>query len=856
MMMRRRLTNVTSSLALGLALAAAPRAARAEDWPAFSAALGRGAGPLETIGAGFAAQPGWSHALPDVQAALYHSLVASPAVADGTVVFATYDHRVRALRETDGALQWEARLSDAILASPTVRAGRVYVLSTDGWLTALALADGAPVWTRDLATTAYGAVAATADGVWVVTGNPTPRVLRLDAETGTPLWTAGEGVLGQALHSSPAVARGHVIVGEMNGKWRSFAAADGALEWTAETPGTVQMSSPLVVGDRVYVAVGGAAAKVHAFELGTGSAVPGWPVEIVFPAETAAGKPTQTKVVTSSPVAVGADRLALVARRDITLKQTAVDLPDTAAMTELVVGVSSGATPTLLWTAALAHGVSADGSVPPYGLAATPAVFSDGADHLTLAVPSALESQVTYIDGLSGAVRGTAASPGPTRSSPAAANAGLFLATDAGVVVRWASTGNRAPAAPAAGFSPRDGALVTTHEARLGWSAAAEPDGDAVTYVVRWDDDGEILHDWDGEVVTEADEPSAALAGLAGDRTYSWAVRARDARGALSPWSALRKFVSVATPKIAIGDREFDTLDAAFASAAVGDTVSVGAGRLILNHAATVPPGVTLAGAAPHLTILDGRDLDAAIVLTDGARSDVRLLTVTGARVGVRADGGTHELRNVIVRDDADAGIRVAAAATVDVVSATILRNGVGVDVLGTARLRNAIVTRNRVGVAAAEAGRLATAFSNVFANGEVERRLVDGGQGDFTALVTFLDEESSDLRLPPAQATTDRGDPSDPFGAEPAPNGGRINLGAFGNTPYAELTGLGGEALGGNARAGAPAAESPAQPDAPQASSDGGGCGCDLGQPGGNAGGALLLLCAATFVASRRRVR
>jgi MYXO-CTERM domain-containing protein len=189
-------------------------------------------------------------------------------------------------------------------------------------------------------------------------------------------------------------------------------------------------------------------------------------------------------------------------------------------------------------------------------------------------------------------------------------------------------------------------------------------------------------------------------------------------------------------------------------------------------------------------------------------------------------------------------------------VSATILRNGVGVDVLGTARLRNALVTRNRVGVAAAEAGRLATAFSDVFANGEAERRLVEGGVGDFTALVTFLDEESSDLRLPPAQATTDRGDPGDPFDAEPAPNGGRINLGAFGNTPYAELTGLVGEGLGATRQPGAPVAESPAHPDAPPLASDGGGCGCDLGAGAGSPAGALLAVGAAAFVTRRRRGR
>jgi hypothetical protein len=36
-------------------------------------------------------------------------------------------------------------------------------------------------------------------------------------------------------------------------------------------------------------------------------------------------------------------------------------------------------------------------------------------------------------------------------------------------------------------------------------------------------------------------------------------------------------------------------------------------------------------------------------------------------------------------------------------------------------------------------------------------------------------------------QPTTDRGDPADDSSIEPSPNGGRVNLGAFGNTTEAE---------------------------------------------------------------------
>jgi hypothetical protein len=74
-----------------------------------------------------------------------------------------------------------------------------------------------------------------------------------------------------------------------------------------------------------------------------------------------------------------------------------------------------------------------------------------------------------------------------------------------------------------------------------------------------------------------------------------------------------------------------------------------------------------------------------------------------------------------------------------------------------------------------------------VFGNAAADRRGVRIGAGDLSKAVTFADQEARDLRLPAAQVTTDRGDPTDDASLEPKPNGGRINMGAFGNTDWAE---------------------------------------------------------------------
>jgi MYXO-CTERM domain-containing protein len=841
-----------AALALAAGGALAPRAAHAEDWTSFGGGLRRGLDASESMGRGFTAEEGWRHDLPPVDDALYHTMLASPAAGDGFVVVGTYDRRVRALDETTGQMRWEHLMPDSLVASPTIAGGRVYALTTDGRLAALDLADGAVAWTRALDSTGYGSVAAEGGALYVAAGNPKPRLLRLDAATGDVVWTGGEAVLHQAVHSTPIVAGGHVIVGEMDGTWHSFAAADGALEWTAQTKGIVQMSSAVVSNDRVFVLVGGEAATLHAFRLATGEPLPGWPLTVALPTETAAGTIARTKIVTSSVALAGADRLAFVARRAVGFSS------GTFSLREFVVGVDvNDAGPTQSWTTAgEARPMADENSVPSYGVAATPAAFSDGAGHVLLAVPSALEARLTTFDAASGSVLGASPMRGVMRSSPVAANAGLVLATDDGGVTRWAARGNTAPAATTSGFSPADDVLVSTRGAQLSWTAPADADGDALTFIVRWDDDGEILRDWDGELTTKGDETSVSPTGLAGDRTYTWSVRTRDAKGALSAWSAHALFKTIKPPTVSIGDRTFDDLDAALAAAVAGDTITLGEGRTVLRAPVALPAGVRLRGAGPHLTVLDGDGLDAAVVLGEGTGSDLRDLTVTGAKLGVRVDGGAHELRNVIVRDNTVAGVRIAATAAVDVICVTVMRNGVGVDAAGTARLRNVLVSQNGVGVQGAAGATFTTRYSNVFANHEADRRLVDAGMGDLTASVLFVDEAANDLRLRAAQPTTDRGDPADAFDQEPAPNGGRVNIGAFGNTVFAELS---GQELG-SGMGGRPSGASPVT--APMATGGGAtpdqahsGCGCAVGQRDAGPAGVLLATLLA-LAASRRRRR
>ena len=106
-------------------------------------------------------------------------------------------------------------------------------------------------------------------------------------------------------------------------------------------------------------------------------------------------------------------------------------------------------------------------------------------------------------------------------------------------------------------------------------------------------------------------------------------------------------------------------------------------------------------------------------------------------------------------------------------------------------------------------------------------------------------------------QASTDQGDPADPVDAEPTPNGGRINLGAFGGTAEAELS---APAVTGNPVTPTPTPSTPtALPpgETPTHQIGDGAGGCALGGGAGDVRSETsLMLVLAALALTRRRAR
>ncbi len=237
-------------------------------------------------------QERWSHTFAGM------SFAGSPAVAGDVVVVAGSDGAVGALGAAAGNVLWQVPGTASVRHGPrAIRVGDawrvVLVANADGVLHCLDAKTGQEVWKSEPTNRTDGPAAG--DGQLIVYGNCDAAVHFFDAATGThkgsvPVGTdaqmaggivlhegrayggtrAGElvcadagslalvwhvSVAGAEAYSTPAVAKGLVVMGTPEGKLAAFDAKDGTARWSVALSGTV--SAVCVVDDAVFVADGG-----------------------------------------------------------------------------------------------------------------------------------------------------------------------------------------------------------------------------------------------------------------------------------------------------------------------------------------------------------------------------------------------------------------------------------------------------------------------------------------------------------------------------------------------------------------------------------------------------------------------
>jgi outer membrane protein assembly factor BamB len=776
-----RFVAVSALLAGGLF---GSRVARADDWPTLGLDGVRTRLAAERSGTAFS-DGHWSFTPPKGG----ERVLSSPVVAEGFAVTVDLNGNLSVLRADTGAPVWQTAIGSSVQATPAVAHGRVYVPTLRNKLVAFALADGTPLWTADLAGMTVGSPAVVGNDLIVSAGFPQRRLVRIDGTTGNLVWQS-PAVLDQISNSSPAISGGLVVVGSNGGHYYAFDVTTGEARWTYQADGVVHIASPLIAGGRVYMAGGDGSDLVHAVDAASGAPVAGWPVELPAPAPDLAGTQLGRHRAVSSIVSA-AGNIVLVTRIDDFLDTDDDGHPDQFLARESAIALdpSSGQ---LVWQQPLGRVVFTDPNlVPEYFVCPTPAGYATDGSTSLLAVASSLAPTLSVVDAATGTVQSSSTMAGPALASPVFANGRILNVAFSGVVEGLLSSTNHPPSAPVMAANPQtlDASDVTLH-----WLASVDPDGEVPTYELRIDTDGEVLQSFSQQLFPAQGSTSLALTvPLADGVTYTVSMRARDAHGAYSDWSTPETFTVATPPAVTVNGQPAASLRAALESAQAGDLVALGAGTYPLASTLHVAGGVRMAGAGAGRTVLDGTGLAVGISFTaTDPKSPTGLdkATVTGAATCMSVEGTAAgvDLTHLIAHDCPTAGIAVAAGGAAAVVNATLVADGVGLDVAGSATIKNSIVSGNQTGLRTTGSGTLTSSYDDLFGN-QVDREGVTAGTGDLSAAVTFASATSHDYRLIGLQPTTDQGDPADPVGDEPTPNGKRINLGAFGGTSDAELS-------------------------------------------------------------------
>lgn len=216
-------------------------------------------------------------------------------------------------------LQWVFRTDGDLIASPTVADGVVYLASGDGGLYALDLLSGAERWRRELGAPSHSTPAVAGGLVYAVTRDG--RIQAIDRATGRRTWEVATGPdaplvwgheSGDIYTSSPAVARGLVIVGAGDGHVYALDAATGAERWRFRTGGRVR-SSPAIADARVYV--GSMDGVLYALDVATGA--PLWRFETTGAGLFSGDFGFDRRTIQSSPAV--ADGAVFVGSRDGTM---------------------------------------------------------------------------------------------------------------------------------------------------------------------------------------------------------------------------------------------------------------------------------------------------------------------------------------------------------------------------------------------------------------------------------------------------------------------------------------------------------------------------------------------------------
>lgn len=196
---------------------------------------------------------GWYNSLPltEVKEIKWHfptkkRIKSSPVVSGNIVYFASYNHRVYALRLQDGKIMWEFLAGDLIYSSPAIYDHLLYVGSHDGYMYALDKNTGELRWKFRTQASVLSSPIIDDDVVYFASHDH--HIYAVDAKVGKKIWSYK--TTGKIL-SSPAIYEKTLFIGCNDGFLYAIKINSGELRWRFATDGVIK-SVPAVDNNAIY----------------------------------------------------------------------------------------------------------------------------------------------------------------------------------------------------------------------------------------------------------------------------------------------------------------------------------------------------------------------------------------------------------------------------------------------------------------------------------------------------------------------------------------------------------------------------------------------------------------------------
>lgn len=174
--------------------------------------------------------------------------LASPLVVDETIYAPNTDGKLYAF-DLKGTFLWAKAIGGALWSQPVSDGAYLYITSLDHHLYAFDLAKREVVWNVELCGATPGAAAIDANGNLYI-GSFGSTVAEINAQNQEIVWkTPIEGWVWDA----PVVDGDTLYVGDLEGNFHSFNAADGSENWTPIKPDGPITGSPLVLDDFIVI---------------------------------------------------------------------------------------------------------------------------------------------------------------------------------------------------------------------------------------------------------------------------------------------------------------------------------------------------------------------------------------------------------------------------------------------------------------------------------------------------------------------------------------------------------------------------------------------------------------------------